>query len=440
MIIGTNLLFVGGSQFVLQMIKNNPKAYYKPHNFISVSGLMHRMKQNASGLANICILSTMILVTISFVFSLYYGQEDILCAQNPVDFTMRASFTGDMKDYDLNEAYSELESYAAAHDITIDNLYTFSAYQDRVFVSDGVLYFRNADGYYISSLPDYINTQRIFIMSLDDFNRITGENETLEENEMMILSGDALNSLTTIEINGSTFAVKSISGDTLLTDCKNSERTNGLFFVAKDAAACKILYDAVNPDFADNDEDAYYSVVTEMNFSGADSDSRIEFAEKSSDVLYAAINRQAEDISYSDSSIDIDRQDGYGLYGGLMFIGIFFVTLFMINTVLIMYFKQVSEGYEDRERYEIMRNVGLSDEEVRATINRQVLIVFFLPLIAALAHILAASNIITQILNGFVMTNNTLTLLCIGITSAVYTLVYVLIFRATARMYYKIVK
>jgi putative ABC transport system permease protein len=442
-IIGTNLLFTGGSQFVLQGIKNNPRAYYKPRNFISVSGLMYRMKQHASGLANICILSTMVLVTVSFVFSLYFGQEKILDAQNPVDYSLRLSYEGNPKKIDLTDAYAELESYAAQHEITIDQMYTFEGYQDRIIICNGEMYFKNSDSSFdINYVQDYAESYRLYIISQDEFNRLTGEAVALGENEIIILSSQTINMQNDLDINGRIYHIKKISSDTMLTDCKNAPRINAVFMVARDAAACSALHDAVNPGIADDNTyaDAYLVAVTEINFTADDSDVRTSFAAKINDTLYPALTSQITPTSLTNSSIDTNRSEGYGLYGGLMFIGLFFVILFIINTVLIMYFKQISEGYEDRARYEIMRNVGLSDEEVRATINRQVLIVFFLPLIAALAHILAASNIITQILNGFIMTDNTLTLICISVTSAVYSLVYILIFRFTAKTYYKIVK
>lgn len=443
-IIGTNLLFTGGSQFVLQRIKNNPRVYYKPRNFISVSGLMYRMKQHASGLANICILSTMVLVTVSFVFSLYFGQENILRAQHPVDYALRFSYSGDIKNIDLTEAYAEIETYAAQHEITIDRLYTFTGYQDNVVISDnGEMFFKDQEGFFdTNGMEDYVNMYKLYVIPLTEFNRITAGNETLDEQEILILSNKAVNMQHDLDINGSIYHVKSISGDTLLTACENAPRTNAVFIVTKDIAACEALHGAVNPNIQ-NDRtysDDYLATVIEMNYSGEDFQARMDFVSKARDILGAAVRSQITPASSSYSSIDTSRSEGYGLYGGLMFIGLFFVVLFIVNTVLIMYFKQIFEGYEDRMRYEIMRKVGLSDAEVRTTINRQVLIVFFLPLITALAHILAASNIITQILNAFIMTDHVLTLVCIDVTSAVYSLIYILIFRATARTYYKIVK
>ncbi len=435
-IVGTNLLFVSGSQFVLRAVKKNPSLYYKPKNFISVSGLVHRMKQNALGLANICILSTMVLVTVSSVCALFFGQEGILETQHPVDYQIDISYNASGLMPDMSAVPETVRAVAEEKGVKIESVYTYNAIQNFAMLSDGELALKSADGTLsIKGLSDYDRQYKLYLVPLSDYNVVTGEKAILSGNEILVLSDEPVSSKNVTAPNGNVFTVKSVRSGTVFTDCKNSVRTKVIYIVAKDMAACAQLDYVSSADSVD-----LRRILTDINFSGTDFEAHIAFADAAGEKIGQIAGSQLSEPDYSTSSIDRERGQNYALFGGLLFIGIFFVILFLVNTVLIMYFKQVSEGYEDRERYEIMRKVGMSDQEVRATINRQVLIIFFLPLAAALAHIFAATNIITQIISAFVMLNTTLTLTCIAVSVVVYSLVYVFAFRATARTYYKIVK
>ncbi|HNX13294.1 MAG TPA: ABC transporter permease [Oscillospiraceae bacterium] len=435
-IVGTNLLFVSGSQFVLRAVKKNPRLYYKPKNFISVSGLVHRMKQNALGLANICILSTMVLVTVSSVCALFFGQEGILETQHPVDYQIDISYNASGPMPDMSAVPETVRAVAEEKGVKIESIYTYNAIQNFAMLSDGELALKSADGTLsIKGLSDYDRQYKLYLVPLSDYNAVTGEKETLNDNEILVLSDEPVSSKNVTAPNGNVFTIKFVRSGTVFTDCKNSVRTKVIYIVAKDMAACGQLDYTGSADSVD-----LRRILTDINLSGTDFEARIAFTDAAGEKIGQIAGSQLSEPDYSTSSIDRERGQNYATFGGLLFIGIFFVILFLVNTVLIMYFKQVSEGYEDRERYEIMRKVGMSDEEVRATINRQVLIIFFLPLAAALAHIFAATNIITQIISAFVMLNTALTLTCIAVSVVVYSLVYIFAFRATARTYYKIVK
>ena len=442
-ILGTYLLFAAGSQFVLRAIKKNDRLYYRPKNFISVSGLMHRMKQNASGLANICILSTMVLVTVSGVCALYFGQGTVLNEQHPTDYQIEVYYDKRLPQPSDDGAHEAVYALAEQYGVTIDDLYTYHCLRDSVLLKDGAFRFKNENADIPSDDPnDWAFMFPTYLLTLEDFNRATGRSDTLAPGEILIATELAIADTASINANGKIFKIKAVYDDTNLTHCKNSDRESSIFFVAADAEAVDALRYAINPGIAVDQAfgEFYRRGVTEINFTAQDLSTRASFAEALDDVVYGAYRAQIESATYTSSSIDTSREGGYALYGGLLFLGIFFAILFLVNTVLIMYFKQYSEGCEDRERYVILQKVGMSDEEVRATINRQVLIVFFLPMLVALLHILAATNIITQILRAFVMTNNGLTLLCIGATSIVFCLVYIIVFRLTARTYYGLVK
>ncbi|HOP11009.1 MAG TPA: ABC transporter permease [Oscillospiraceae bacterium] len=435
-IIGTNLLFVSGSQFVLRAIKKNPRLYYKPRNFVSVSGLVHRMKQNALGLANICILSTMVLVTVSSVCALFFGQEGILDVQHPVDYQVNISYNASEPMPDMSSVPETIQALAEKKGVQIESIYIYNAIQNYIILSDGELTMKSSDGTFtFNDLIDSDNQYKLYLIPLSDYNTVTGENAALDDNEILVLSENPVNSNVVTAPSGDVFSIKSVRSGTVFTDCKNSVRTNVIYIIAKDMTTCAKLDYTGTDDTVDRRR-----IITDVNLVGSDFQAYINFTDATGEKVYQIARDQLSEATYSTSSIDRNRAQNYATYGGLLFIGIFFVILFLVNTVLIMYFKQVSEGYEDRERYEIMRKVGMSDEEVRATINRQVLIVFFLPLAMALAHIFAATNIITQIVNAFVMLNNALTLICIGVSVVVYILVYIFAFRATAKTYYKIVK
>ena len=442
-ILGTYLLFAAGSQFVLRAIKKSDRLYYKPKNFISVSGLTHRMKQNASGLANICILSTMVLVTVSGVCALYFGQDTVLSEQHPTDYQIEIYYDKRLPTPSDDAAHEAVRRLASQYGVTVGDLYTYHCLRDSVMLKNGAFRFKDANADIPSGdADDWAHMYPAFLLTLGDFNRVTGRSDTLAPGEILIATQLEIAEAETLNANGKAFKIKAVYDDTNLTHCKNSDRESSVFFVAADAEAVDALRYAINPGIAVDRAfgEFYLRAVTEINYSARDMHTRTAFSEALDNAIYDTYRAQIDSASYTSSSLDTSREDGYALYGGLLFLGIFFASLFLVNTVLIMYFKQYSEGCEDRERYVILQKIGMSGEEVRSTINRQVLIVFFLPMIVALMHILAATNIITRILEVFVMTNNGLTLVCILATSVVFCLVYVVVFRLTARTYYGLVK
>lgn len=436
-ILGTYALFLAGSQFLLRALRSNKRFYYKPRNFITVSGLIHRMKQNASGLSNICILCTMVLVTMSCCLSLYLGQETILSRQYPDDYSFTLYTGADGFSYDAQGLDGRIEGLARDSGVELERYDRFEFVQLPVLYTDGRLSFRDADGDY-GKRGDTSALKDVMVLSAADYNAATGSGISLAPDEILIASNCDVSPVKELDINGKTYRVSEIRDDSPFVDGKNSGYPDRLVFVASDSSAALELAKAVDPVRGSYQPDL--RIV--MDLSGA-AEAKSSFAGRADQVIYDAIGISgggAESCVYTYNSIDVARAESYVMYGGLLFMGILFTLLFLTNTVLIMYFKQVSEGYEDRQRFAILQQVGMSDQEVRRTINRQVLIVFFAPLAAAICHILAACNLMVKMLESFVMTDTLLTLRCILFTTLAFAAVYIIAFRFTARTYYRLVR
>ncbi len=434
-IIATNLLFIAGSQFILRAIQKNKKLYYRPRVFVSVSGLIHRMKQNAAGLANICVLSCMVLVTVSCVCSLFFGQEKILDQQNPVDYSLDISYGADEAEPDMTGADAVVRQLAAPYGITVDSVRTYNVLRTTAVLRDGHLSLADfSDG-------DSAYTRSLCLLSQDEYNALCGDTLALGTNEALLLADQAVTD-TDFTAGGMRYTLRGSRSDTPLTDCKNAARRVEIFLVLQDDAACDAFYQQHNgvdaAAFADSNN--LRRCVVEIDLNGGDIETRAALADALAEPLYALARGQLGSALYSYQSIDLNRADSYGAYGGLLFMGAFFTILFFLNTVLVMYFKQVSEGFEDRARYTILRQVGMSDTEVLATINRQVLILFFAPLAVALLHIAAATNMLVRILSAFALSDSPLMYLCIAVSAVFYALIYTVAFRLTARTYYHIVQ
>lgn len=446
-IIGTWLLFIGGTAFVLRCLKRNKRFYYKPRNFIAVSGLIYRLKQNAAGLANICILSTMVLVTMACCTALFFGGDSVVKRQNPNDIQVVMTFDEPLFACPNQEAVIQaVEDRAKETSVVIEQMYTYRSLHEHMLIYDnGDFGFRSADGRLQSGMDELRNRlYAVRILPAADYQALTGDRVELGQNETLILCCDDIGARTSFTANGSEYAVLGTVTDSLFTTGKNSDFAKTIFFVVRDEEAAYRLKADINPHVPEQGE--YVTAEEYMVFAfvinaGGDSQDLLTFSEELPRKMYLAMDYpDTETSGYNSASIFQSAEDSNSTYGGLMFLGAFFTILFIINTVLIIYFKQVSEGFDDRERFHIMQQVGMSDSEVKHTINRQVLIVFFLPLVTALVHIAAASNMLIKMLMAFQLYDVSVTMSCIGITALLFTLVYIVVYRLTAKTYYKIVK
>lgn len=415
---GTYLLFTAGSIGLLKLLRRNRRVYYRPRSFISISGMIYRMKQNAVGLANICILATMILVTLSATISLYIGVDDALKTRYPQDLTLS---TSRVQAEDVAEVRERTWEIVKRHGLTAQNV---EDYRSLGFIGSIVGSTFEVSGARLDSInPDY---QAVELIPLEDLREFSGSLD-LEENEVLIYSPGKPYGHTTITVLGRTFTIKQ-QLDSLTAGSREAVSVvNSHVLVVKDMEVLESLYAA--------QEGALGHLHSEIShYLGFD----LEGSPEEKTAVYSEL-RAALPQSWVESR-DASRTDFYHVYGGLFFLGLFLGTLFGLGTVLIIYYKQVTEGFEDKRRFAIMQQVGMSRAEVRGTVRSQVLMVFFLPLITAGIHVAFAFKMISRLLAVFNLTNIPLYALCTVGVFLGFGVLYTLVYAITARVYSKIVE
>lgn len=439
-IIGTYLLFVAGSVALCKILQKNKKYYYKTNHFVSVSSMIYRMKRNGAGLASICILCTMVLVMVSSTVCLYWGTEDSLRTRYPRHINIQAN----VSDYSeigperLNEIRSvsteETAKLGAEQKNVLDYRVAAVAGYD---VADGVI---DVD---VNNLTELSDVWQIFIVPVEDYNHIMGKNVTLEEDEALIYTtkmGQYDNSTIAIG-NSEPLRIKE-----KVTDFVD----NGVDAMQIFPSMCIFVSDfneKIEPikEYKNNKGEPIIQFSWFYAFDlDLDDEAQIEL-EKTLSNKMLAIQKQVvsetgnEDFYIVCEGVSAERAGFYGLYGGLFFLGVLLGIVFIFAAVLIIYYKQVSEGYEDQSRFDIMQKVGMTKKEIRKSINSQILTVFFLPLVTAGIHLAFAFPLIKKLLMLFSLTN---TGLLIGVTVACYlifALFYVIVYRLTSGAYYSIV-
>lgn len=425
-IAATYLLFIAGSVLLCRILQKNKRYYYKPNHFVSVSSMAYRMKRNGAGLASVCILITMVLVMIASTSCLYFGKNDVLRSQYPHDFNSTVDFDT------LDEVTQEnIDKTKAAIDAFMDKnggiSFGICGKSDRVTgeLRDGVFYM--GDDVYD---PEY--SSFLYIIDLADYNRNTGSSYRLNDGEALVFASSRTYDHDTIRIEGGR-EYKVVKSDGTIDFIRD---TNMLGFSA--------VYIVV-PDFYSSAEDLLQATEKQgvsqpwlqwrYQFdSPADHLTQLEIEEGIWDVI-----AQAHSGGYGLSSLAGARDDFYGSFGGLFFLGIMLSIVFIIAAVLIIYYKQVSEGYEDQSRFEIMQKVGMTKKDIRKSINSQMLTVFFLPLLFAIVHLGFAFPMINKLLLLFGLDNLGLLLLTAAISALVFALFYIIVYRVTSNAYYSIV-
>ena len=424
-VIGTYMLFTAGSIVILKLLRKNKRYYYKTNHFISVSNMIYRMKQNAVGLGNICILSTMVLVMLSTTISLWVGMNDIIETRFPRDITVsinsvdsnQALYTIDDMNYAIEQAGIQTEDELVYRTLSVSafnqgNTYTF--------------------GNENMSLQDISNVVVLYFITLDDYNRTEGTNVSLAPDEVLVFPSGKQFDHKTIDIASNTFKVKGIL-DSIKADSNYSANLQNSMFVVVDSMDTLFMIDDLQKQ-AYGDNASYIHTSYDFNLSKSEEMS----VKEATDALIA---NYPGDTTY----MMVDTQEGnyedlLSLYASFLFIGIFLSFLFIMATVLIMYYKQITEGYEDKKRFEIMQKVGLDKREVKKMINSQVLTVFFLPLVVAAIHIVFAFPMIEKMLRLLYLDNTNLYIMTTVICFGVFALVYVLIYFLTSKVYYGIVR
>lgn len=422
-ILGTYMLFTAGSVFILKALRKNKRYYYKTKHFISVSGLIYRMKQNAAGLANICILSTMVLVMISSTSCLMMGMDDILKESFPYDLSLevRRAYFGE-------DSEEKLSQFDEAADIITEYEKEISR-ADFLYVLEFVGYFQDGKVSFEGTSSPYF----LCFITAEDYNKAFGGELVLKKGEIAaapLIKDDANFNAESVELFG--------------IECKIKEKTDNFYVhngdnnvIAEKAAIILSDIDAMH-ELSDK-----YCEIYEISENGYRGDKVINInftanEEKRHNVILSDLAEKTGDFVLLTSRAD-GKYNFLDLYGGLFFLGLFLGTLFIMAAVLIIYYKQISEGYDDKKRFEIMQNVGLSKGEVKASIHSQVLTVFFLPLVMAGIHMTAAFPILKSLLEGMGMTKTWLFLSCTAVSFLIFAVFYVIVYLLTARSYYKIV-
>lgn len=412
-ILGTYFLFVAGSIALLKILKKNKRYYYKTSHFTTVSGMIYRMKQNAVGLANICILSTMVLVMISSTSSLVAGIDDVIKNRYPYEFMLHsgdASFPQIMADHlSDNNVDVEREGYYTS--------LTFEVFED------GSMYYIPEDMTVFYDMDDLCG---LMVIPLEDYNRIEGRNYELQEGEVLLYCSDRKTYHDAITVLDRKYSVAR-NLDSFMNASVGVVKS--IYIVVRDKAELQELYELQQEIYG-----SYASTVRyHYNFDIASGNE-----EALRDDIIGFLDTDT-DVGFSISTKYGAREEAMSLYGGLFFLGAFLGLLFLMQTILIIYYKQISEGYDDKKRFEIMQNVGMSRAEVKKSIHSQIITVFFLPLITAGVHVSFAFPLIRRLLLMFSMTNTGLYALCLLASFAVFTVIYAIIYSLTARTYYKIV-
>ena len=414
--VGTYCLFTAGSIALLKHLRNSPRYYYQPKHFTAVAGLLYRMKQNAVGLANICILSTMVLVTVSTTVSLYAGLEGSLDRMFPYDVDVIQPLDGVPPEEAESATADTLERVqtAAAEAGRKVELLQWSTLLDTVGWYTGNTFTLTAQ--------EGVSTE-IQILTADDYGRLTGRTVALGPGQVLV-QAENIDLPATFYIEDLPFHVAGT-----ITDFP---RYNNSILISGQAAQLSLVVadETVASAINVRDTSDHREFHVQMDLDGTEAEKQA-FVDP---LLAADVNGVYSVISRQDNAMDL-----YTMYGGFLFLGVFLGLLFLLSTVLIIYYKQISEGYEDQRRYQIMQQVGMSPREVRASIRSQVLLVFFLPLVTAGIHVAAAFPMLCKLLELFNLFDVRLFALCAAGTLLVFCAIYALVYGLTTRTYSRIV-
>ena len=415
-ILATYILFDAGSIVLLSLLQKNKRLFYQPTNFISISNLKFRMRKNAAGLASICILSTMVLVTLATTVALQTGTADLLKKSYPTDYSATAFVEDTSTIRQLSEQISKMKAQSKG---TVTNEMNYlSVLRAAKSMEGGV----DIEGVYPGDSPAAFIT----FLSADDYNRIFGTNFQLGDNEAVLglVKGDDKN-VSAIRVNGQlTLQVRE-----MIATSDFKEKLPQLPYVA-DNVYVAVVKDPTKMIDGKLGRGFYYAL---WNTSTDTSEKTEEFEG------YANVLEASNDDSITVGSREDAAKDIYGFMGSLLFVGALLSVAFFIGAVLVIYYKQISEGYEDRDRFVILQKLGIDQKTIKKSINRQVLIVFFLPLVTAFIHTAFAFKMYRKIIQLFGVDGN-VTLNATIVIGAIFVVVYLIVYQITSRSYYKIIK
>ena len=427
-ILGTYLLFNAGTTVVLQLLKKKKNYYYKPNNMISISNLVFRMKKNAVGLATIAILSSMVLVTLVGAASIYAGKKDYLASATPHDYSVAGNKV------DLTSTKKLMDDFL---------IKTGEQANEEVAVSYLLFGIKNQE---TNKLTVFTKNERkvvpksiVLVFSQETFKQLTGKELNLSSNQIALYTKNkTLKTQKSLSIDGKNYQIHRQLGDFI-----NKKIPNIYKIIVSDYSYLVV------PDIKIFESSMKGTSITQATYVGVNVKDPTHDAKKNSDLLDQMTDKETQQLAGQTTGVSQSyltansRYDAEGMVngfvGGTFFIGIFLSIIFMLGTVLVIYYKQISEGYEDRERFVILQKIGLDDLQVKQTIRKQVLTVFFLPLIFAFIHLAFAYHMLSLIVRIIGVFNPSLMLVVTIIVCGVFFLAYVLVFALTSRSYRRIV-
>ncbi|MFQ9581833.1 MAG: FtsX-like permease family protein [Streptococcus salivarius] len=427
-ILGTYLLFNAGTTVVLQLLKKKKNYYYKPNNMISISNLVFRMKKNAVGLATIAILSSMVLVTLVGAASIYAGKKDYLASATPHDYSVAGNKV------DLTSTKKLMDDFL---------IKTGEQANEEVAVSYLLFGIKNQE---TNKLTVFTKNERkvvpksiVLVFSQETFKQLTGKELNLSSNQIALYTKNkTLKTQKSLSIDGKNYQIHRQLGDFI-----NKKIPNIYKIIVSDYSYLVV------PDIKIFESSMKGTSITQATYVGVNVKNPTHDAKKNLDLLDQIAGEATKQLDSQTTGVPVSyfsansRYDAEGMVngfvGGTFFIGIFLSIIFMLGTVLVIYYKQISEGYEDRERFVILQKIGLDDLQVKQTIRKQVLTVFFLPLIFSFIHLAFAYHMISLIVRIIGVLNPDLMLVVTIIVCGVFFLAYVLVFALTSRSYRRIV-
>lgn len=451
-IIGTYLVMISGSVLFCRLLQKNKKYYYKPNHFVSVSSMVYRMKRNGAGLASICILATMVLVMISSTTSLYFGEEDALSIRYPREINIDISTldTDLEKNGQMDNIISDIKNICKNHGVKETGTYTYlSGMISGMITDDGKVEtdINRIDNFSNIALGDFSSVYSFIFIPVDDYNKIMGTSYTLKDDEAIVYNyrNDSRYGKNVISFNrAQSFKIVKQTDEFVIDTNAAISVTPTMALIVNDIdnATKGLTYNATTAQKIENTGISFHRYY--CFDAGVSPQHQIELSKDIANYLDGNIEKYRADTSNrmfrsTVESREQNRLDFFGLYGGLFGLGIILSIVFIFAAVLIIYYKQISEGYEDQSRFEIMQKVGMTKTEIRKSINSQLLTVFFLPLIFAGMHLAFAAPIIKKLLLLFNLTNLNLFIVTILISFAAFALFYMIVYKITSSAYYKIV-
>lgn len=422
---GTYLLFTSGSVLVLRILKKNKKFYYQKENFITVSGMLYRMKKNAAGLANICIFSTMVVITLVCTVVLYGGLEQITHYNYPYDVMLDFA-SGNLSREQIREEAGRIISRHGKQAVRMD-IFDVRSLSCRV---DG-----NRVG---QPESEHWSNDNIYLLTLADYNRMEGREQTLSAGQILFYSNGEDMGYDTLDFLGIPLEIKEEPEDIFpYPKARRSSFGQVYVMVVKDKEAFDQYAGVYAKANGVTDMEGFLGSVYQK--AGILLEGEDEAKQGTVEDLIMWCKEQQEFYASYKDGLE-GRSILRTMYGGLLFIGILFGIVFFMCLLLIMYYKQISEGYEDRGSFEIMQKVGMSDREIKRTIHKQILLVFFLPLTGSVLHTIAGMFMVNNLMAALQMFDSGLIVTCTGAVLVVFVAVYCISYLRTARTYYKIVR